>query len=246
MVVAETVAAAADAVEQSSSSVLRGPAGGDDRRAGAGRRRPAGARAAATTGTERRVVQAGHGRRRPPTVRRSWTNVAHEVDVGLGRRRRRHRRQRIWSRGAPSTTRCSTATRWSRTTPSRRTPERRYAWSAAAQHPYMVRDDLARIFALPLARVRVEVPYLGGGYGTKSYTKVEPLAAVGVLGDRPAGQAALDVEEAIYTTRVDSARRSRSRTGFDADGGSSWPGSSTWSWTPGRTPTTARWSWPRR
>ena len=59
---------------------------------------------------------------------------------------------------------------------------------SCAQHPYMVRTDLARIFALPLSQVRVEVPYIGGGYGTKSYTKVEPLAAVGCLGDRAAGQ----------------------------------------------------------
>ena len=46
---------------------------------------------------------------------------------------------------------------------------------SSAQHPYMVRTDLARVFSLPLAQVRVEAPYLGGGYGTKSYTKIEPL-----------------------------------------------------------------------
>lgn len=74
-----------------------------------------------------------------------------------------------------------------------------------AQHPYMVRDDLARVFSLPLSKIRVTVPYVGGGYGSKSYTKVEPLAAVGswVTG-RPV-KLVLDVEEAIYTTRVDSA-----------------------------------------
>ncbi len=86
-----------------------------------------------------------------------------------------------------------------------------------AQHPFMVRDDLARIFDLPLARVRVTVPYLGGGYGSKSYTKVEPLAAVAswIVG-RPV-KLTLTVDEAIYTTRVDDAVIDV-RSAFDADG----------------------------
>lgn len=88
---------------------------------------------------------------------------------------------------------------------------------STAQHPYMVRTDLARIFGLPLAQVRVEVPYVGGGYGSKSYTKVEPLAAVGAwVTGRPV-KLVLDVEEAIYTTRADSADVTV-RTAFDADG----------------------------
>jgi CO/xanthine dehydrogenase Mo-binding subunit len=86
-----------------------------------------------------------------------------------------------------------------------------------AQHPYMVRDDLARIFSLPLSKVRVTVPYLGGGYGSKSYTKVEPLASVAswVVG-RPV-KLVLSVEEAIYTTRVDNAEIHVSSS-FDAEG----------------------------
>lgn len=86
-----------------------------------------------------------------------------------------------------------------------------------AQHPFMVRDDLARIFNLPLARVRVSVPYVGGGYGSKSYTKVEPLASVAswIVG-RPV-KLTLSVDEAIYTTRVDDAVIDV-RSAFDADG----------------------------
>jgi CO/xanthine dehydrogenase Mo-binding subunit len=88
---------------------------------------------------------------------------------------------------------------------------------STAQHPYMVREDLARIFSLPLARVRVVVPYVGGGYGTKSYTKVEPLAAIGAwVTGRPV-RVALSVEESILTTRSDSARV-HARTAFSADG----------------------------
>jgi CO/xanthine dehydrogenase Mo-binding subunit len=88
---------------------------------------------------------------------------------------------------------------------------------STAQHPFMVRTDLARIFALPLSRVRVEVPYIGGGYGSKSYTKVEPLAAVGAWKTGLPVKLVLDVEEAIYTTRADAARI-RVRSGFDGAG----------------------------
>ena len=88
---------------------------------------------------------------------------------------------------------------------------------STAQHPYMVRTDLARVFDLPLSQVRVESPYLGGGYGTKSYTKVEPLAAVGAWATGRPVKLVLNVEEAIYTTRADSARVT-ARTGFDPDG----------------------------
>ena len=88
---------------------------------------------------------------------------------------------------------------------------------STAQHPFMVRDDLARIFALPLSRVRVISPYLGGGYGSKSYTKVEPMAAVASWAVGRPVKLVLSVEESIYTTRVDAARV-RMRSGFDADG----------------------------
>jgi CO/xanthine dehydrogenase Mo-binding subunit len=88
---------------------------------------------------------------------------------------------------------------------------------STAQHPYMVREDLARIFDLPLARVRVIVPYVGGGYGTKSYTKVEPLAALGAwVTGRPV-RVALSVEESILTTRSDGVVV-RARSAFAADG----------------------------
>jgi CO/xanthine dehydrogenase Mo-binding subunit len=88
---------------------------------------------------------------------------------------------------------------------------------STAQHPYMVREDLARIFGLPLARVRVIVPYVGGGYGTKSYTKVEPLAALGAWATGRPVRVALSVEESILTTRSDGAEV-RARSAFAADG----------------------------
>jgi CO/xanthine dehydrogenase Mo-binding subunit len=89
-------------------------------------------------------------------------------------------------------------------------------WTSA-QHPYMVRDDLAGCFGLDFAHVRVIVPYVGGGYGSKSYTKIEPLtAALALRAGRPV-RLALNVEEAILTTRGDAAIV-HVRSAFDRDG----------------------------
>lgn len=88
---------------------------------------------------------------------------------------------------------------------------------SSSQHPFQVREDLARIFSLPLASVRVESRYIGGGYGSKSYTKVEPLAAVAAYLTHQPVQLVLGVEESMYTTRADSARVSV-RSAFDPNG----------------------------
>ena len=86
---------------------------------------------------------------------------------------------------------------------------------STAQHPLMVRKELARMFSLPLAAVRVEVPYIGGGYGSKSYTKLEPLAAAASWASGRPVKVTTDVEGAMYTTRADGAVVTV-RTGFDA------------------------------
>lgn len=88
---------------------------------------------------------------------------------------------------------------------------------SSCQHVYMVRRDLARMFALPLSRVRVIAPYVGGGYGTKSYTKVEGMTATASYLTGRAVKLDLSVEEAILTTRSDSARI-RARSAFAKDG----------------------------
>jgi CO/xanthine dehydrogenase Mo-binding subunit len=89
---------------------------------------------------------------------------------------------------------------------------------AGAQHPFQVQRDLARVFDLDLNRVRVTSPLIGGGYGSKSYTKIEPLAAVcsRAVGGRPV-KIVLDVEESMYTTRSDSAVVEVT-TAFDREG----------------------------
>ena len=89
-------------------------------------------------------------------------------------------------------------------------------WSTA-QHPFVVREDLARMFGFALNQVRVIVPYLGGGFGSKSYTKLEPLTiALSKLAGRPV-RVALSVEEAFKTIRRHSARCTV-KTGVKNDG----------------------------
>lgn len=88
---------------------------------------------------------------------------------------------------------------------------------SSTQHPFMVRAEVARIFRMPHSAVHVESPYLGGGYGSKSWTKVEPLAAIGAYFTRRPVRVALSVEEAMLTTRADSARVVV-RTGLTRDG----------------------------
>jgi CO/xanthine dehydrogenase Mo-binding subunit len=49
---------------------------------------------------------------------------------------------------------------------------------SSTQMPFPVRQELSTIFGVPLSRVRVVVPYVGGGYGGKGGIKTEALAAV--------------------------------------------------------------------
>ena len=77
---------------------------------------------------------------------------------------------------------------------------------SSAQHPFIVRNDLARVFGLALNRVRLIVPFVGGGYGSKSYTKIEPLTAACSWKARRPVKLQLSVEEAMLTTRNDDAR----------------------------------------
>jgi CO/xanthine dehydrogenase Mo-binding subunit len=88
---------------------------------------------------------------------------------------------------------------------------------SSAQHPFMVRHDLKSIFNLPVSQVRLIVPFVGGGYGSKSYTKIEPLvAACSWKAKRPV-KLQLSVEEAMLTTRSDDAL-TWMRTAVDANG----------------------------
>ena len=69
----------------------------------------------------------------------------------------------------------------------------------ASQSPSFVRIEIARLLGWHENRVRVKVPYLGGGFGAKLYIKLEALVtALALLTRRPV-KAALSMEEQFYT-----------------------------------------------
>ncbi|HET9458013.1 MAG TPA: molybdopterin cofactor-binding domain-containing protein, partial [Candidatus Limnocylindrales bacterium] len=88
---------------------------------------------------------------------------------------------------------------------------------AGAQIPFVVRSQLAEIFRLPQTRVRVIVPTLGGGYGAKTYPKIEPLtAALSFVARRPVRLHLSREEEFVTITK--HGVRIRMRTGVRRDG----------------------------
>jgi len=81
---------------------------------------------------------------------------------------------------------------------------------SSAQGPSFVRTEIARLLGWPENRVRVKVPYLGGGYGGKLYIKMEALAVA-------LSKIALTMEEQFYTiTKHPSTFRIKS--GVDKNG----------------------------
>jgi CO/xanthine dehydrogenase Mo-binding subunit len=88
---------------------------------------------------------------------------------------------------------------------------------ASTQNPYSVRVELAKMFDVPLARIRVVVPHLGGGFGSKTYAKLEPLAAILARAAARPVRLAASVPEAFQTVRR-CASRVAVRAGFRRDG----------------------------
>jgi CO/xanthine dehydrogenase Mo-binding subunit len=69
----------------------------------------------------------------------------------------------------------------------------------ASQSPSFVRIEIARLLGWPENRVRVKVPYLGGGFGAKIYIKLEALVtALSLIVHRPV-KISLTMEEQFYT-----------------------------------------------
>jgi CO/xanthine dehydrogenase Mo-binding subunit len=87
----------------------------------------------------------------------------------------------------------------------------------SSQTPSFVRTEIARLFGWPENRVRVKVPYLGGGFGAKVYVKLEALvAALAMLVRRPV-KIALTMEEQFYMI-TKHPTTFRIKSGVDQDG----------------------------
>jgi CO/xanthine dehydrogenase Mo-binding subunit len=69
----------------------------------------------------------------------------------------------------------------------------------ASQSPSFVRIEISRLLGWPENRVRVKVPFLGGGFGAKLYIKLEALvAALALMVQKPV-KLSLTMEEQFYT-----------------------------------------------
>jgi CO/xanthine dehydrogenase Mo-binding subunit len=82
----------------------------------------------------------------------------------------------------------------------------------ASQSPSFVRIEIARLLGWPENRVRVRVPFLGGGFGAKLYIKLEALVAVlSLLTPRPAHAPAAVVTKPVHHDRTGLALEVRVR-----------------------------------
>jgi CO/xanthine dehydrogenase Mo-binding subunit len=88
---------------------------------------------------------------------------------------------------------------------------------AGTQEPFTLREHLAEIFHLPMNKIRIIVPYLGGAYGGKLAVKTEPLAAaLSWKAQRPV-RLVHSIEESFKTVTRHPARV-QIKTGVTKDG----------------------------
>jgi len=87
----------------------------------------------------------------------------------------------------------------------------------ATQNPSSIRAQLAELFDLPQSKVRVIVPYVGGGYGGKVHPRLEPLAATLARKAHRPVQWVLTREEVFLTAHC-HASVVKIKTGVKRDG----------------------------
>ncbi|MDF3811038.1 MULTISPECIES: xanthine dehydrogenase family protein molybdopterin-binding subunit [Rhodopseudomonas] len=73
-------------------------------------------------------------------------------------------------------------------------------WSGA-QTPTAVQKVLSKLFGLQLARIRVVVPFVGGGFGGKASVKIEPLVAAASWKVRRPVRVAQSISDSMLTCR---------------------------------------------
>ncbi len=89
-------------------------------------------------------------------------------------------------------------------------------WSST-QSPFPVRQELSRVLGIPLSRIRLIVPYVGGGYGSKGGIRTEGIAALlSRLARRPV-RLAFGAEE-TFKTICQPRAKVVIRTGVKKDG----------------------------
>ena len=86
-----------------------------------------------------------------------------------------------------------------------------------SQTPSPLQEQIAKVFKLPLNRVRVIVPFIGGGYGGKNHARIEPVVALLARKARRPVQWILSRDEVFLTGRRFGAVV-KIKTGFKRDG----------------------------
>jgi CO/xanthine dehydrogenase Mo-binding subunit len=91
-------------------------------------------------------------------------------------------------------------------------------WSSS-QSPFFIRETISKLFDISPARVRVIIPYVGGGFGGKSDVTIEPLLAV-VAHSIPGlpVKLVLTREEMFFGSVIGRGAWGRIKTGISADG----------------------------
>ena len=89
-------------------------------------------------------------------------------------------------------------------------------WTAC-QNPFALRKELSRVFNHPEQNIRVQVPFLGGGYGSKNNCKTEPIA---ILLAKKTGRPVrfCMTQEESFLTQSQHAAILRLKTGVSKDG----------------------------
>ncbi len=89
-------------------------------------------------------------------------------------------------------------------------------WSCN-QDPFVLRNDIARIFGRPSNAVRIHASYVGGGFGGKSFCKMEPLVVLlAIKAGRPV-RLCLSMDEGLLTLTKHAGILTL-RTGVSANG----------------------------
>jgi len=88
----------------------------------------------------------------------------------------------------------------------------------STQVPFHVRRIVSRVLGIPMSRIRVVKPRIGGGFGSKQEVILEPVAAALALRTGRPVKMALTREEVLVSTRTRHPYRVRVKLGAKRDG----------------------------
>ena len=89
-------------------------------------------------------------------------------------------------------------------------------WSTV-QHPFLVQRELGHVLDMPISKIRVITPQLGGAFGGKGYPKFEALMAFIALKLKQPARLLLTLDETFLLVRRTSSAV-KIRAGFSKDG----------------------------